>query len=72
VACREEAGKAGLVRIVRLPEGGVALDRTGRAAGRGAYLHGAAECIDLARKRRSVDRALGAPVPPEVWSELSR
>ena len=70
VACREEAGKRELIRLVRRPDGSLALDSTGRAAGRGAYLHASAECIQLARKRRSLDRALGAAVQAEVWAEL--
>ena len=48
------------------------MDVTGRAAGRGAYLHASAECIELARKRRALDRALGTAVEPAVWSELTR
>ena len=71
VACRQEAGKRELIRVVRRPEGGVAIDPKGRAPGRGAYLHDTAECIDLARKRRALDRALGTAVEPEVWSELT-
>jgi uncharacterized protein len=70
VACREEAGKAELVRIVRRPDGSVELDRSGRQAGRGAYLHASHECLEAARKRRSLDRALGATVPAEVWELL--
>ena len=70
VACREEGGKGELIRFVRLQEGKVAVDPTGRAPGRGAYLHATPECVNLARKRRSLDRALGAPVQPEVWSQL--
>jgi uncharacterized protein len=70
VACREEAGKAELVRIVRRPDGSVGLDRGGREAGRGAYLHASLECIEAARKRRSVDRALGVTVPAEVWERI--
>ena len=70
MACRQEAGKGELVRIVRRPEGTVELDRTGRTAGRGAYLHASPECVADARKRRSVDRSLGAAVPPEVWAAL--
>jgi len=46
------------------------MDVTGRAAGRGAYLHASAECIELARKRRALDRALGTAVQAEVWAEL--
>ncbi|HEX2679978.1 MAG TPA: YlxR family protein [Candidatus Dormibacteraeota bacterium] len=62
MACRQEAGKAELVRFVRRPNGEIALDSTGRAPGRGAYLHATTACIDLARKRRAL--------PPEVLSLL--
>jgi predicted RNA-binding protein YlxR (DUF448 family) len=72
VGCREEAGKAGLIRIVRRAEGGAAIDRTGRATGRGAYVHDDPICVELARKKRSLDRALHATIQPELWSELTR
>jgi predicted RNA-binding protein YlxR (DUF448 family) len=72
VACRQEGGKRDLVRVVRSPGGGVALDPTGHAPGRGAYLHASPECVEMARKKRALDRALGAIVQPEVWSELKR
>jgi uncharacterized protein len=71
IACRQEAGKAELVRVVRRPDGSVELDRSGKQAGRGAYLHASAECLGAARKRRAVDRALGAAVPAEVWELLA-
>lgn len=71
VACRQEAGKVELVRIVRRPDGSVEVDRTGKSSGRGAYLHPVAECVELARKRRAIDRALGAAVPLELWAEVS-
>jgi uncharacterized protein len=70
VACREEAGRAELVRIVRRPDGSIGLDRGGKEAGRGAYVHPSAECLETARKRRSLDRALGVAVPAEVWDRL--
>ena len=56
--------------MVRLPDGSVALDRTGRQAGRGAYLHASKDCVEAAQKRRSLDRSLGAAVPSEVWEQL--
>ncbi len=71
VACREEAGKGELIRLVRRPDGEIEVDMTGRMPGRGAYLHAAAECVEAARKRRALERALGAPVPPQVWAEVS-
>jgi predicted RNA-binding protein YlxR (DUF448 family) len=51
VACRQEAPKADLVRLVRSQDGSLVVDRTGKAPGRGAYLHRAAACVELARKR---------------------
>jgi len=71
VGCREEAGKRGLIRLVRGPDGTVCTDPTGRAVGRGAYLHGDVTCVEQARRRRALERALKAPVPDEVWSELA-
>ena len=71
VACREEAGKRSLVRLVRDSDGMARVDLAGRARGRGAYLHSSAECRELARKRRSVERALKATVPPDFWESLT-
>ena len=70
VACRMEAGKGLMVRIVRTAEGGAVVDVTGRASGRGAYVHADGACIEMARKRKALDRALKTQVGPEVWSEL--
>jgi predicted RNA-binding protein YlxR (DUF448 family) len=72
VACRAEAGKGAMVRLVRLAEGGAAVDLTGRASGRGAYVHQDASCLDMARKRKALERALKTPIGPEVWAELAR
>lgn len=70
IGCREEAGKRGLIRLVRGPDGKVRPDPTGRAAGRGAYLHRDAACIEQARKRHALERALKAQVADGVWAEL--
>ena len=70
VACRQEAGKGTLVRVVRDPGGRAALDPGGRAPGRGAYLHRDVSCLEIARKKKALDRALRTAVGPEVWVEL--
>jgi predicted RNA-binding protein YlxR (DUF448 family) len=70
VACREEAGKGTLVRIVRQPDGSAAVDRTGHAPGRGAYLHSDTACVEMARKRKALERSLKASVGPEIWAQL--
>jgi uncharacterized protein len=71
VGCREEAGKRGLIRLVRDPDGAVRRDATGRAPGRGAYLHPDPACFETARRRRALQRALKAEVPDSLWEELT-
>ncbi|HSS93930.1 MAG TPA: YlxR family protein [Candidatus Dormibacteraeota bacterium] len=70
VACRQEAGKRSLVRVVRGAGGVASIDAAGRAPGRAAYLHRDPECIEIARKKKALDRALKATVGPDVWAEL--
>lgn len=62
-ACRQEGTKGALLRFVRDPGGAIVEDPTGRAPGRGVYLHDDPACRDLALKRRSLERAL-KPRPP--------
>ena len=58
VVCRSTTAKRTLHRIVRSPSGTVSYDPTGKAAGRGAYLCGQPDCLDMAVRRRSIQRAL--------------
>ena len=43
VGCRQVLAKRSLIRLVRTDEG-VQIDKTGKLAGRGAYLHDRREC----------------------------
>jgi len=58
VVCRSSAAKGALHRIVRSPDGAVRYDPTGKAPGRGAYVCGRPGCLELAGKRRALQRAL--------------
>jgi predicted RNA-binding protein YlxR (DUF448 family) len=49
IGCRTVLAKKGLIRIVRSPEG-VLVDLTGKAPGRGAYIHGVRSCWQSALK----------------------
>jgi len=60
-----------MVRVVARP-GGAVVDSTGHAEGRGAYLHRDAGCIEIARKRKALERSLKAPIGSEIWVELAR
>ena len=68
--CRGKFDKAELIRVVRQPEGGIIIDRTGRANGRGAYLCSDVNCLKLARKKRQLERALRGQIPNDVYTAL--
>ncbi|MGE5596078.1 MAG: RNase P modulator RnpM [Hyphomicrobiales bacterium] len=67
IGCREEAGKRALIRIVRTPEQRVVVDPTGKANGRGAYLHSRKSCWEKALRGGTIHYALKIiPVPEDV------
>jgi predicted RNA-binding protein YlxR (DUF448 family) len=58
VGCRTIQPKRQLLRLVRTAQGGVDLDPTGKAPGRGAYLHNRRECWRSALAGGALDHAL--------------
>ncbi|HMA38053.1 MAG TPA: YlxR family protein [Chloroflexia bacterium] len=58
VTCRTVNAKRGMVRIVRLPTGTVAIDLTGKRSGRGAYLCRNQQCWTAALQKKSLEYAL--------------
>ncbi|MFG2760477.1 YlxR family protein [Streptomyces wuyuanensis] len=62
VGCRERAAKHDLLRIVAV-EGVCVPDHRGTLPGRGAYVHPASVCLDLAVRRRAFPRALRVQGP---------
>lgn len=58
VGCRTQQPKRALVRIVRGASGEVAVDSTGKRAGRGAYLCGQVSCWATGLGKGGLARAL--------------
>jgi predicted RNA-binding protein YlxR (DUF448 family) len=79
VGCRQVLSKRALIRIVRTPAG-IVVDPTGKAAGRGAYLHDSRSCweraikgslahalrTDLSEQDREALKSFMAGLPAEV------
>jgi predicted RNA-binding protein YlxR (DUF448 family) len=73
IACHRTDAKRGLLRLVRGPDGHVALDPTGKRAGRGAYLCHSPACWEQALKRHGLERALRIPaLQPEDKAALDQ
>lgn len=68
--CGEQKPKGEFIRVLRRPDGSVALDSTGRQNGRGAYLCPKKTCLAKARKSGRIVRSLEVSVPDEVWAEM--
>jgi len=60
VGCRGVLPKRQLVRLVRTAQGSVQVDLSGKAQGRGAYLHDRRECWKTALASGALDHALKA------------
>ena len=72
VGCRAVSDKRALLRVVREPTGRVAVDPTGRAPGRGAYLHPDPGCVATAARRGALGRTLRVALGPEQAASLMR
>ena len=59
--CREQRPKREMARVVRLDDGSVVMDETGRRNGRGAYLCRRPECWQRALRTGSLAHALKVP-----------
>jgi len=71
VGCGGRSEKRTLTRIAASPNG-VVIDLTGKAIGRGAYLHKNKDCVKNARKKNSLERALRRRVQDGLYEELDK
>lgn len=70
VATGEMHPKKEMIRVVRSKEGEVSVDLTGKKSGRGAYVSKSEDAIELARKKKVLDKQLEVKVPGEIYEEL--
>lgn len=71
VGCRTTAAKRGFVRVVRLADGHVVADPTGKANGRGAYLCASPSCWEVALKRGRLAQSLRVTISEQDRQALA-
>jgi len=69
VTCRELLDRQGLWRVIRLADGGLALDG---GMGRSAYLCPSQACLEEARRRRKLQKALRCQVADSIYAALEQ
>lgn len=72
IACREVKDKREMLRIVRTPDGEIKIDKTGKAAGRGAYICGEESCIKKLKKQKILSRVFECAVDDAVYDGIER
>lgn len=72
LACGRETDKKDLVRVVRTPDGDVAVDATGKRNGRGAYVCAATECFEKAVRRNRFTSSLRVNLREDDVERLRR
>jgi predicted RNA-binding protein YlxR (DUF448 family) len=70
VACGKVRPKRELIRLVRIADGGVEVDRGGRQAGRGAYLCPVEDCWAAGLKEGRLEHALRTAISPDNRERL--
>ena len=70
VACRTVRPKREFLRVVRTSDGRMAIDTSGRLAGRGAYLCADGSCWRTALQKNNLSRALEVPLSDDVRAHL--
>jgi len=70
ISCRETKSKRELLRVVRTPDGHVAIDATGKKSGRGAYLCARRSCWENAIKKHRLEQEFEVAISEEDRAEL--
>lgn len=71
IICRRVLPKRELTRVVRTPDAGVQIDRTGKLAGRGAYICSTPSCWEKAARSEALNKALKASLTSEERESIA-
>ena len=69
IGCATKDNKMVLYRVVRTPDGSVVFDKTGRQAGRGAYVCSVA-CLEKANKQGKLARGLKCSIEASAYQNV--
>ena len=72
VVTREKLPKQELLRVVRTPEGEVLVDDSGKMNGRGAYIKKDVTVLEMAQKKKVLERHLECNIEESVYDEIKK
>ncbi len=70
MGCNTKKDKRELIRIVINKEGDISLDKTGKLAGRGAYICDNIDCLEKVIKSKRLERVFNTKIDEEIYKNL--
>ena len=68
--CRTQKNKNELLRVVKNKDNIIKVDETGKQLGRGAYICYDMECLEKAKKRKGLEKALEIKIEDEIYEQM--
>ena len=69
IVCRTKGDKFSFIRIVKTKDN-IVLDKTGKVAGRGAYICDSLDCINKCKKTHALNRAFKQEISEQTYTDL--
>ena len=70
VGCGQSKDKRELLRVVRSADGDISNDITGKKRGRGAYICKDLNCLEMAIKKKKLERSFCIKIEPELYQTI--
>ena len=70
MGCNNKKDKKELIRVVLNKNGEIAIDKTGKLAGRGAYICDSIECLEKAIKTKRLEKCFDMKIDEHIYNEL--
>lgn len=70
IGCNLKKDKKDLIRIVINKEQNIAIDKTGKLPGRGAYICDNTECLNKAIKNKKIEKAFEIKIDENLYNEI--
>lgn len=70
IGCNTKKDKKEFIRIVRNKDGNISIDKTGKTAGRGAYLCDDITCLEKAIKAKRLEKVFETRIDEKIYQEL--
>lgn len=70
MGCNEKKDKTELIRIVKNKDNEINVDKTGKMAGRGAYICDDINCLEKVMKSKRLEKVLEIKISDEIYESL--